>query len=167
MKRYQLQPNEIRVSKSIHLTFENMNTHSIKKVIVAEGDLISLVLASNKQAILDPVTSQDILDKMIYRGRVKKIELYNTSVNSDHCKTYGNIYLDSSTKNKSMSYSIPIGEYLLDINPINYEYVLDDPEPLVGLEEINICKNEAYPKEENYLRVPIISVDESEVEDNE
>ena len=158
MNRYEI--TSITPIKGITISFDLMTDNKkLKHVTISEGDLVSMVVAKNKQQILDPVTDQKILGSMIYRGRIIKIELLRCR-SAEACTCHNpnkyTITLDCSKENDSNIITVNTDIYLLDINEIDHVYGLDDPEPLEGLEEVIVSKNLQYPTDAIYLRRPII-----------
>ena len=72
MNRYE--PMFYEEKSSLTILFELMTDRNKKKrVTIFKDDLVSVLVAKNKQEVLEPVTNQDVLDKMVYRGRISKI----------------------------------------------------------------------------------------------
>ena len=176
MNRYKV-TNKI-IKPSLRLYFENLNNPSIcKEVIITEGDLISLVKAPNKVYVLEPITKQDILDKMIYRGRIVSIErervpkylrlghyqhdydYYANRLNGE--MTY--IVLDTSKDGQGSIIRIAVDDYLLDINEVDYEYKLDEPLP-VESQALVIAKDKDPIKDCVVYHKPIVYYRQKDIE---
>lgn len=154
MNRYKLE--KYKPLDTISLDFTHLNDPSIKKkVVITTGDRISILHAPDKQHILEPVTTQEELDKMVFRGTVVminkkeiKVPLY-PRLGHEYKNHYNGEYridirlsliIDVSLEYNSNCIEVLLDEYLLDVNEIDHVYKLDDPIP-VSAHELVIAKD--------------------------